>query len=109
MSVKTTPHLRRPRWRFGSSIAAAAAAAIVLLPASPAAAHHGWDGFDTDHLVHVAGTASSDGSWGDPHSHFDVTLDGDLPADTPELTIPEELQDREDSVRVYAAVSFDGP
>lgn len=52
---------------------------------------------------------SSDGSWGEPHSHFDVTLDGDLPADTPELTIPEELQDPRDSVRVNAAVSYDGP
>ncbi len=109
MSLKTTPQLRPPKWRFGASIAAAAAAAIVLLPTSPAAAHHGWDGFDTDHLVYVAGTVSSDGSWGEPHSHFDVTLDGDLPADTPELTIPEELQDPEDSVRVNAALSYDGP
>ena len=47
---------------LGASLAALAAGAIVLVPASPAAAHHGWDGFDTDHLVYVAGTVSSDGS-----------------------------------------------
>jgi len=95
--------------RLGASLAALAAGAIVLVPASPAAAHHGWDGFDTDHLVYVAGTVSSDGSWGDPHSHFDVTLDSELPADTPELAIPEELQNPEDSIRVDAALAYDGP
>lgn len=76
---------------------------------SPAAAHHGWPGFNTDRLVYVAGTVSSDGTWGNPHSLFDVTLDNDLPANTPELTIPTELQAREDSVRVNAALSYKGP
>ena len=41
--------------------------------------------------------------------YFDVTLDSDLPADTPELAIPEDLQDPEDSSRVNAALAYDGP
>src|SRR5450830_1073829 len=80
-----------------------------LLPAQPAFAHHGWPGFDTDHLIYIAGTVSSDGVWGNPHSLFDVTLDSNLPARAPRLTIPKQLQDPEDSVRVNAALSYKGP
>src|SRR4028119_1828180 len=72
--------------------AAVVALGTVLIPVPPAAAHHGWPGFQTDHLVYIAGTASSDGVWGNPHSQFNVTLDSKLPADTPELAIPEQLQ-----------------
>ena len=89
--------------------AAVVALGSVLIPAPPAAAHHGWPGFETDRLVYIAGTVSSDGVWGNPHSQFDVTLDSNLPADTPELAIPEQLQDPEDSVRVKAAPSYKGP
>ncbi len=103
----TTTTRRRPRgWRLGATITATAA--IVLVAATPAAAHHGWDGFGTENLTYIAGTVSSDGSWGEPHSYFDVTLDGELPTDTPELTIPDELRNPEDSVHVEAAVSYDG-
>ncbi|MFG6444653.1 hypothetical protein ACFXQA_05210 [Microbacterium sp. P07] len=105
----TTTTERRLTPRLGVALTAAAIAAIVLIPASPAAAHHGWDGFDTDHLIYLSGTVSSDGSWGEPHSYFDVTLDIELPADTPELAIPEELQGPEDSIRVASALSYDGP
>ncbi|WP_269936714.1 hypothetical protein [Arthrobacter sp. HY1533] len=80
-----------------------------MVSASPAAAHHGWDGFETDNLVYIAGTVNSDGSWGEPHSYFDVDLDSELPTHTPELEIPEELQDPEDSVRVNAALAYPGP
>ncbi len=90
-----------------SGIAAMIALATVLV--SPAVAHHGWPGFDTDSLVYIAGTVSSDGTWGNPHSLFHVTLDSSLPADTPELAIPEQLQDPEDSIRVNAALSYKGP
>jgi len=83
-------------------------AAIALVPASPAAAHHGWDGFETNNLVYIAGTVSSEGTWGDPHSLFDVALDDRLPADTPDLSIREELSGPEDSVRVEAALAYDG-
>src|SRR6478609_3783382 len=90
-------------------LGAAALAAATLVPAVPAFAHHGWAGFDTDHLVYVAGTVSSEGVWGNPHSLFDVTLDSNLPARTPKLAIPKELQDPEDSTRVNAAPSYKGP
>src|SRR3712207_3399261 len=89
--------------------AAVVALGTVMIPAPPAAAHHGWPGFETDHLVYIAGTVSSDGVWGNPHSQFDVPLDSNLPAATPELAIPEQLQDPEDSVRINAARSYKGP
>ncbi|WP_099047518.1 DUF6152 family protein [Cupriavidus pauculus] len=85
-----------------------AVALVSLLPALPAFAHHGWPGFDTDRLMYVAGTVSSEGVWGNPHSLFDITVDSDLPARTPTLTIPKELQDPEDSSRVNAAPSYKG-
>jgi len=109
MSITTTTRRSTRRVRLGGTIAAVGAAAAVLASASPAAAHHGWDGFDTDHLVYIAGTVSSDGSWGDPHSYFDISLQEDLPSDTPdELAIPEDLQAPEDSIRVLAALAYDG-
>ncbi|WP_336741457.1 hypothetical protein [Aureimonas altamirensis] len=91
------------------AVALAAAPLASILPTRPAFAHHGWPGFDTANLLYIAGTVSSAGVWGNPHSHFDITLDSDLPARTPELTIPEELQDPEDSSRVKAALSYKGP
>jgi len=84
-------------------------ALAVLLSAQPVLAHHGWPGFDTDRLIYIAGKVSSDGVWGNPHSLFDVTLDGDLPVRTPKLTIPKELQDPQDSGRVNAAPSYRAP
>ncbi|MEA9606592.1 hypothetical protein QY702_09100 [Xanthomonas campestris pv. plantaginis] len=93
-------------------LGAAALAAVplaTLVPAPPAFAHHGWAGFDTDHLVYIAGSVSSDGVWGNPHSLFNVTLDSNLPARTPKLAIPKELQDPQDSTRVNAAPSYKGP
>jgi hypothetical protein len=108
LSVST--HTDRPLRRgLLATAAVLAAAAIALLPASPAAAHHGWDGFETNNLVYIAGTVSSEGSWGDPHSLFDVALDTQLPASTPDLPIPEELSGPEDSIRVEAALAYDGP
>ncbi|MFD1146000.1 hypothetical protein [Saccharothrix hoggarensis] len=108
MTVST--HTDRPR-RLGLLATAPllAAAAISLVTASPAAAHHGWDGFETNELVYIAGTVSTEGNWGDPHSEFDVALDAELPADTPDLPIPEELSGPEDSVRVEAAPAYGGP
>lgn len=82
---------------------------LAMLSTTPALAHHGWAAFETERLVYIAGTVSSDGVWGNPHSLFDVTLDRNLPARTPKLAIPEQLQDPEDSVRVNAAPSYKGP
>lgn len=99
----------RGRRRMLVGAAALSMAPLALfLPAHPALAHHGWPGFDTDRLIYIAGTVSSDGVWGNPHSLFDVTLDGNLPARTPKLAIPKELQDPEDSIRVNAAPAYRG-
>ncbi|HXH05257.1 MAG TPA: hypothetical protein VNI83_01575 [Vicinamibacterales bacterium] len=76
------------------------------MPAPPAHAHHRWAGFDTDRLLYIAGTVSSDGSWGNPHSLFDIRPDPHLPARTPSLAIPPQLQDPEDSTRILAAPSY---
>ncbi|WP_262766352.1 DUF6152 family protein [Acinetobacter courvalinii] len=84
-------------------------ALLVLLPTTPAFAHHGWAAFETDNLVYIAGTVSSRGVWGNPHSIFDINLDRNLPAKTPTLAIPKELQDPQDSIRVNAAPSYKGP
>jgi hypothetical protein len=108
-TLHTSRGIRGLRLLAAAGTAAAVALGTVLIPAPPAAAHHGWPGFETDRLVYIAGTVSSDGVWGNPHSQFDVTLDSNLPADTPELAIPEQLQDPEDSVRVKAALSYKGP
>ena len=106
MPSTTTPTRHAPRWRSRASLVAAAALAVVLVAAQPAAAHHGWDGFETGRLLYMAGEVSSDGRWGEPHSVFEVTLDRDLPADTPDLVIPEDLQGPDDSIRVQAAPSY---
>jgi hypothetical protein len=98
---------RRRRMILGTA-ALAAASLGSFMPALPAFAHHGWPGFETDHLIYIAGTVSSDGVWGNPHSLFDVTLDSKLPAHTPRLAIPKELQDPEDSTRVNAALAYKG-
>jgi hypothetical protein len=82
---------------------------LALLSATPALAHHGWAAFETDRLVYIAGTVSSQGVWGNPHSLFELTLDHNLPAHTPTLAIPEQLQDPEDGVRVNASPSYKGP
>lgn len=91
-----------------ATTALAAVSLITLMPALPAFAHHGWAGFNTERLVYIRGTVSSDGVWGNPHSLFDVDLDASLPARTPRLSIPEELKDPEDSARVNAAPSYKG-
>jgi len=93
--------------KVGISIAVALGA--VLIHVSSASAHHGWPGFQTDRLVYISGTVSSDGVWGNPHSQFDVTFDGNMSADTPDLAIPEQLSGPEDSVRVNAALAYGGP
>lgn len=100
---------RPPRRGLLAAVALLATAVFALVPESPAAAHHGWDGFETNDLVYIAGTVSSEGSWGDPHSLFDVALDAQLPSKTPDLPIPEDLSGPEDSIRVEAAPGYDGP
>lgn len=101
--------ISRGRRRVIVNAAALAGAPLAaLLPIHRAYAHHGWPGFETDRLIYIAGAVSSNGVWGNPHSLFDVTLDVNLPARTPTLAIPNELQAPEDSTRVNAAPSYKG-
>lgn len=93
---------------LSTALACVAATTLAVVSAAPASGHHGWDGFETDNLVYLAGTVSSDGTWGEPHSHFDVQVDDELPAHTPKLEIPEDLQAPEDSDRVNAALAYTG-
>lgn len=97
------------RFLSGAAVAALASVGLYVSTIQPAFAHHGWPGFNTDRLVYISGTVSSDGTWGNPHSLFDITLDSELPTNTPELAIPVDLQNPEDSIRVNAAPAYDGP
>ncbi|MGY1495884.1 DUF6152 family protein [Streptomyces sp. QTS52] len=85
----------------------ASAVMLTLFSAGAAQAHHGFDDFDTDRLYYIAGTVSQV-RWGEPHSYFNVTIDSDLPADTPERDLPEGLQDAPDSDPINAAPSYSG-
>jgi hypothetical protein len=97
-----------PIWRHLGRVAAVLAAlALTVVPAGTAQAHHGWADFDTDRPFYIAGTVSQV-RWGEPHSYFTLTLDTDLPADTPDLALPEDLQAPEDSGPVNDAPSYDG-
>lgn len=54
--------MRFGRRRLILGAGAVMAAPMVSLPfVKPALAHHGWPGFDTDHLLYIAGTVSSNG------------------------------------------------
>lgn len=89
--------------------AASLATATALLTLTPGAAqaHHGFDDFDTDRLYYISGTVS-DVRWGEPHSYFTLTVDSDMPTDTPERDLPEQLQAPEDSGPIDAAPSYSG-
>ncbi|HLU56342.1 MAG TPA: DUF6152 family protein [Pseudonocardia sp.] len=73
---------------------AALACALTLLLATPAAAHHGWDEYDTTAARYVSGTVV-DVRWGNPHP--DVTIEVDRPVAVPagwaDLDIPPELEE----------------
>lgn len=85
----------------------ASATMLTLFSAGTAQAHHGFDDFDTDRLYYISGTVSQV-RWGEPHSYFNVTIDSDLPADTPERDLPEGLLDALDSDPINAAPSYSG-
>ncbi|MER5336954.1 DUF6152 family protein [Micromonospora sp. NPDC002717] len=102
----TTRHARTRRGRLAAA-SIAAAVMLIVFPANAAKAHHGFDDFDTDRLYYMAGTVS-EVRWGEPHSYFTVTLESDLPADTPELALPEQLQATEDSGPINDAPSYSG-
>ncbi|WP_461163108.1 DUF6152 family protein [Arthrobacter sp. R4-81] len=85
----------------------ASAAMLTVFSAGPAQAHHGFDDFDTARPYYIAGTVS-EVRWGEPHSFFTLTIDNALPADTPELDLPEQLQAPEASGPINEAPSYSG-
>ena len=97
-------HARRVMLATASLVAAAM---LIVGSAGAAQAHHGFDDFDTARPIYIAGTVS-EVRWGEPHSYFTVTLDSDLPADTPEHDLPDGLQDAPDSNPIDAAPSYSG-
>ncbi|MDT0570251.1 DUF6152 family protein [Streptomyces sp. DSM 3412] len=95
---------RRVRLATASLVSATT---LIMFSAGAAQAHHGFDDFDTERLYYISGTVSQV-RWGEPHSYFSVTVDRDLPADTPERDLPEGLRDAADSDPIDAAPSYSG-
>ena len=100
--------MRLPSLATSATAPVAMTTLILGSMATPAHAHHGWDDFDTDRLYYLSGSVS-EVRWGEPHSFFTVTVHEDMPADTPQLTLPDELQAPEDSGPIEVAPSYDGP
>lgn len=100
----TGTSIRRVRLATASLVSATM---LIFFSAGAAQAHHGFDDFDTDRPYYIAGTVSQV-RWGEPHSYFTVTIDSDLPADTPERDLPDGLQDAPDSDPINAAPSYTG-
>ncbi|MEU4176407.1 DUF6152 family protein [Streptomyces sp. NPDC026589] len=101
------PPARSRRTRLATA-SLLSATMLLAYSAGTAQAHHGFDDFDTDRLYYIAGTVS-EVRWGEPHSYFTVTVEDDLPADTPEHDLPDGLRDAADSDPINAAPSYDGP
>ena len=95
--------------RLGRLAAASlvSAALFLVFPANAAQAHHGFDDFDTERLYYIAGNVSQV-RWGDPHSFFNLSLESEGPADTPERALPEQLRAPEDSGPINDAPSYGG-
>lgn len=70
------------------------ATVIGLATANPAAAHHGWEEYDTTAAYYVSGTVS-EVRWGNPHPEVTIELETpvSVPAGWAELDIPPELEE----------------
>ncbi|MGW9298935.1 DUF6152 family protein [Streptomyces bacillaris] len=100
------PLARHRRTRLATA-SLLSATLLLAFSAGTAQAHHGFDDFDTDRLYYIAGTVSQV-RWGEPHSYFTVTVENDLPDDTPEHDLPDGLRDPADSDPINAAPSYGG-
>ncbi|WP_254874076.1 DUF6152 family protein [Streptomyces sp. CAI-155] len=100
------PLARHRRTRLATA-SLLSATLLLAFSAGTAQAHHGFDDFDTDRLYYIAGTVSQV-RWGEPHSYFTVTVENDLPDDTPEHDLPDGLRDPADSDPINAAPFYGG-
>ncbi|MFB9463417.1 DUF6152 family protein [Streptomyces cinereospinus] len=70
-----------------------AALGLAVVPAGPAAAHHGWEHYDTSAAYYVSGTVT-DVRWGNPHPEVTLRVEGkQVPGDWADREIPAELED----------------
>ncbi|GAA2264389.1 hypothetical protein GCM10010415_30430 [Streptomyces atrovirens] len=70
-----------------------AALAVALVPAGPAAAHHGWEHYDTTAAYYVSGTVTGV-RWGNPHPEVTLRVeDKQVPDDWADREIPSDLED----------------
>ncbi|GAA3289946.1 hypothetical protein GCM10020295_03060 [Streptomyces cinereospinus] len=65
-----------------------AALGLAVVPAGPAAAHHGWEHYDTSAAYYVSGTVT-DVRWGNPHPEVTLRVEGkQVPGDWADREIP---------------------
>ncbi|TDC24533.1 hypothetical protein E1265_09360 [Streptomyces sp. 8K308] len=85
------------------------ASVIGLATANPAAAHHGWEEYDTTAAYYVSGTVSEI-RWGNPHPEVTIELETpvSVPADWAELDIPPELEEIEGREVLDATRPYEG-
>jgi hypothetical protein len=70
-----------------------AALGLALLPAAPAAAHHGWEHYDTSAAYYVSGTVTGV-RWGNPHPEVTLSVeDKQVPDGWADREIPSDLED----------------
>lgn len=83
------------RLRAFASAPAMTAAALVLtlVPAGPAAAHHGWEHYDTTAAYYVSGTVTGV-RWGNPHPEVRLRVEAkQVPDGWANREIPSDLED----------------
>lgn len=76
------------------SVSVVLAGLLTLLAAGPAAAHHGWEEYDTTTAYYVTGTVTGV-RWGNPHPEVTIAIARPLsvPAGWAGLDIPAELEE----------------
>lgn len=81
--------MRRPR----PLAALALALPLALLPAAPAAAHHGWEHYDTTTPLYASGTVT-EVTWGNPHPEVTLRVDRTrVPSGWADRELPAELEE----------------
>lgn len=66
---------------------------LALVPAGPAAAHHGWEHYDTTAPYYISGTVTGV-RWGNPHPEVTLRVEGKrVPDGWADREIPPELED----------------
>ncbi|MFI6037953.1 DUF6152 family protein [Streptomyces sp. NPDC051315] len=83
------------RPRSSASVLATTGAAVVLAlaPAGPAAAHHGWEHYDTTAPYYASGTVTGV-RWGNPHPEVTLRIeDKEVPQGWADRDIPSDLED----------------